>query len=43
METTPNEVSRDRKLEIIRMVESSHLPINDTVEKLGVSRQTLYR
>ncbi len=43
METIPNEVSRDRKLELIRLVESSHLPINDTLEKLGVSRKAFYR
>jgi putative transposase len=31
------------KLEIIRLVEQSHLPIKKTLEKLGVSRATFYR
>ena len=31
------------KLEIIRLVEGSHLPVNRTLEKLGVSRPTFYR
>ncbi len=31
------------KLEIIRLVEQSHLPVNQTLEKLGVSRPTFYR
>jgi len=31
------------KLEIIRLVEQSHLPIKRTLEKLGVSRPTFYR
>lgn len=31
------------KLEIIRFVEQSHLPIKKTLEKLGVSRATFYR
>ena len=31
------------KLEIIRLVEQSHLPVKHTLEKLGVSRPTFYR
>jgi transposase InsO family protein len=31
------------KLEIIRLVEGSHLPVKRTLEKLGVSRPTYYR
>ena len=31
------------KLEIIRLVERSHLPVRRTLEKLGVSRPTFYR
>ena len=31
------------KLEIIRMVERSHLSVRRTLEKIGVSRQTFYR
>jgi len=31
------------KLEIIRLVEGSHLPVKRTVDKLGVSRPTFYR
>ena len=31
------------KLEIIRLVEQSHLPIKKTLEKLGISRATFYR
>jgi transposase-like protein len=31
------------KLEIIRLVEQSHLPARRTLEKLGVSRATFYR
>ena len=31
------------KLEIIRLVEQSHLPVRETLEKLGVSRATFYR
>ena len=31
------------KLEIIRLVEQSHLPVRRTLEKLGVSRATFYR
>jgi Helix-turn-helix domain len=31
------------KLEIIRLVEQSHLPARRTQEKLGVSRATFYR
>lgn len=31
------------KLEIIRLVESSHLPAKQTLDKLGVPRRTFYR
>ena len=30
------------KLEIIRLVEQSYLPVRRTLEKLGVSRPTFY-
>jgi transposase-like protein len=31
------------KLEIIRLVEQSHLPARRTLEKLGILRSTFYR
>ena len=31
------------KLEIIRIVEQSHLPVRRTLEQIGVSRATFYR
>ena len=31
------------KLEIIRLVEHSHLPIKQTLDKLGIPRTTFYR
>jgi transposase-like protein len=31
------------KLEIIRLVEQSHLPVRRTLEQIGVSRPTFYR
>ena len=31
------------KLEIIRIVEQSHLPVKHTLDKLGISRPTFYR
>ena len=31
------------KLEIIRLVEQSHLPVKRTLEKLGIARATFYR
>ena len=31
------------KLEIIRLVEQSHLPVRRTLEKLGIPRPTFYR
>jgi len=31
------------KLEIIRLVEQSHLPVRRTLAKLGISRPTFYR
>ena len=31
------------KLEIIQLVEQSHLPVRRTLEKLGIPRQTFYR
>jgi putative transposase len=33
----------NEKLEIIRLVEQSHLPVRRTLDKLGVSRPTFYR
>jgi len=30
------------KLEIIRLVEQSHLPVRRTLEKLGIPRATFY-
>jgi putative transposase len=35
--------SASEKIEIIRLVEQSHLPVRRTLEKLGVSRPTFYR
>jgi transposase-like protein len=31
------------KVEIIRLVEQSHLPVRRTLEQIGVSRPTFYR
>jgi putative transposase len=31
------------KLEIIQLVEQSHLPVRRTLEKFGIPRQTFYR
>ena len=31
------------KLEIIRLVEQSHLPVRRTLEQLGIPRATFYR
>ena len=31
------------KLEIIRLVEKSHLPVRRTLDKLGIARATFYR
>ena len=31
------------KLEIIRLVEPSHLPVRRTLEQLGIPRATFYR
>ena len=31
------------KLEIIRIVEQSHLPARHTLDQLGIARQTFYR
>jgi putative transposase len=31
------------KLEIIRLVEQSHLPVRRTLAKLGIPRTTFYR
>jgi len=31
------------KLEIIRLVERSHLPLKQTLDKLGIPRTTFYR
>jgi len=35
--------SASEKQEIIRLVEQSHLPITQTLQKLGVSKPTFYR
>jgi putative transposase len=35
--------SASEKLEIIRLVEQSHLPVKRTLEKLGISKATFYR
>ncbi len=35
--------SASEKLEIIRLVEGSHLPVKRTLDELGVSRPTFYR
>ena len=35
--------SAPEKLEIIRLVEQSHLPVRRTLDKLGISRPTFYR
>ena len=35
--------SAAEKLEIIRLVEQSHLPVRRTLEQIGVSRATFYR
>ena len=43
MGATTNEVSAPEKLEIIRIVEQSHLPAKQTLDKLGVARRTFYR
>ena len=32
-----------KKLEIIRLVEGSHLPAKQTLDKLGIPRRTFYR
>ena len=31
------------KLEVIRLVEHSHLPVRQTLEKIGIPRATFYR
>jgi hypothetical protein len=31
------------KIEIIRLVEQSHLPVKRTLDKLGIARTTFYR
>jgi transposase-like protein len=33
----------DEKLEIIRLVEQSHLPARQTLDKLGIRPSTFYR
>lgn len=35
--------SASEKLEIIRLVEQSSLPVRATLEKLGIPRATFYR
>ena len=39
----PHEVSCSEKLEIIRLVEESALPVRRTLEKIGIPRATFYR
>ncbi len=36
-------VGADQKLEIILLVERSHLPVRRTLDKLGIPKTTLYR
>ncbi len=43
MGATKNEVSCIRKLDIIRIVEQSHLLAKYTLNKLGIARTTFYR
>ena len=43
MGRTPHEVPRLEKLEIIRLVEQSTLPVRRTLEKIGIPRATFYR
>ena len=43
MGETSNEIPASEKLEIIRLVERSHLPIKQTLDKLGIPRTTFYR
>ncbi len=38
-----NEISRIENAEIIRLVETSHLPARRTLDKLGIPRATFYR
>lgn len=35
--------SASEKLEIIRTVEQSHLPVRRTLQRIGLSRATFYR
>ena len=35
--------SAPEKLEIIRLIEQSHLPVRRTLDQLGISRPTFYR
>ena len=35
--------SASEKLEIIRLVDKSYLPIKQTLDKLGIARTTFYR
>jgi transposase-like protein len=43
MGATTHEIPASEKLEIIRLVEQSHLPVRRTLEKLGIPRATFYR
>jgi len=43
MGETKDEIPSAEKLEIIRLVEQSHLPVRRTLDKLGVPRATFYR
>lgn len=40
MGATTNEISATEKLEIVRLVEESHLPAKQTLDKLGIPRPT---
>src|SRR5215204_6174125 len=43
MGETRNEIPRLREVEIIRLVEQSHLPVRRTLEKLGIQPARFYR
>ena len=43
MGATTNEIPTSEKLEIIRIVEQSHLPAKKTLDQLGIARRTFYR
>ena len=43
MGETRNEIPASEKLEIIQLVEQSHLPVRRTLEKLGIAPARFYR